>query len=505
MKKWLLLAILSHLAWGATQTIVTGTVQDATGHVATSGYVQFDLIPQNQTILYRVVGTGVIVPSSARCTINTSGSVVDSLILTNPCAVWGNDIILPANSLYRVSVAPKFQILQSTNNVLISGVSVDLSSLTLLNPQPLIGTQVNADPLVTMSLVPVINSVYSLGVSNKHYVSGYIDNLFVNSCTGAGCGGGGGGSSSVSVNGFTVSNPNFNDTVPSPQTNFLNAHFQTLGSAVSAEVPGGTSGSSFAFGNDARIVGAEQAVNKNQSPGYVGRDNVGNTSVPGVSSAQAFVGVGPFVAETSIPGSPLTPAGLAKAKIGVSNDGNWYTSYNGAAIVPLGLPASIPGHTYLGNNTGASGPTSPVQPKFADLSDQIVPLTQFPHGVGTFTFFCIGVAASSSTVLLVPGASTATTCNVSSANGEGIPMSSTGTLKNLFIKAHAAGFNASSGVVSVLVNGVASTLTCTIGTGSICNDATHTAAVNAGDLVLIQFTTQATETLAGVKATLEKY
>jgi len=79
-------------------------------------------------------------------------------------------------------------------------------------------------------------------------------------------------------------------------------------------------------------------------------------------------------------------------------------------------------------------------------------------------------------------------------------MTRAGTLKALIVSAGTGGVNASSGVVTVLKNGSTTTMTCTLGTGTSCTDITHTQAYAAGDLISIQFTTQAAETLANVKA-----
>jgi hypothetical protein len=117
---------------------------------------------------------------------------------------------------------------------------------------------------------------------------------------------------------------------------------------------------------------------------------------------------------------------------------------------------------------------------------------------------CNGTASAGSTLTLFGlGNFTALTCTQSGVAGS-IPMPSAGTLKNLRVVAVTAGVNASSGVVTVMDNGVSTGITCTLGTGTTCNDTTHTASVAAGDLILIQFTTQGAETLAGVRATVEK-
>jgi hypothetical protein len=117
---------------------------------------------------------------------------------------------------------------------------------------------------------------------------------------------------------------------------------------------------------------------------------------------------------------------------------------------------------------------------------------------------CTGVATASSTLGLYntgPNV-TATTCT-STNIGTGFSISGVRTLQNLVVTATAAGVNASSGVVTVLKNGVSTTITCTIGTGTSCTDWLHSVALADGDLISIQFTTQAADTLAGVKAIVE--
>ena len=117
---------------------------------------------------------------------------------------------------------------------------------------------------------------------------------------------------------------------------------------------------------------------------------------------------------------------------------------------------------------------------------------------------CTGTATSSSTLgLYGTGPNVTTTTCTSTTIGSGIVVSGSRTLQNLIVTASHAGVNASSGVVTVLRNGIATTLTCTIGTGTSCVDGTHTVALSDGDLISLQFTTQATEVLAGVSAIVE--
>jgi hypothetical protein len=122
------------------------------------------------------------------------------------------------------------------------------------------------------------------------------------------------------------------------------------------------------------------------------------------------------------------------------------------------------------------------------------------------TGFCSGVANSSATIGLVGfGENTALTCTAVATDNAAVVISSSGTIKNLRALVSAGGVNASSGVVTIVKNGVAQSLTCTIGTGTTCNDSADSFAIVAGDRIRAQFTTQAAETLADVRVSVEKY
>lgn len=115
---------------------------------------------------------------------------------------------------------------------------------------------------------------------------------------------------------------------------------------------------------------------------------------------------------------------------------------------------------------------------------------------------CSGVATASSTLGLYGlGQSTALTCT-STTTTLGPVMQQGGTLLGLSATSTAAGVNASSGVVTVLKNGIATSITCTIGTGTSCSDFAHSTAYNQGDVISVQFTTQVADTLAGVNASI---
>jgi len=124
-------------------------------------------------------------------------------------------------------------------------------------------------------------------------------------------------------------------------------------------------------------------------------------------------------------------------------------------------------------------------------------------GTVNYQLGCTGTAVASNTVIInAPSAQPA--CTNTTVARPITKMTSAGTLKNLFAQCTTGGVNASSGVVSVRVNGVAGAITCTLGTGTSCSDTTHTASTAAGDEVNIQFTTQAAETLANCEFAFEK-
>lgn len=123
-------------------------------------------------------------------------------------------------------------------------------------------------------------------------------------------------------------------------------------------------------------------------------------------------------------------------------------------------------------------------------------------GIGAFKGSCSGVATASSTLGLYGLGETAALTCTSTVTTLGQVAKQAGTAYGLVVSATAAGVNASSGVVTVLKNGALQTMTCTIGTGTSCADNTHTFSFSSSDVISVQFTTQAADTLAGVTATV---
>lgn len=179
MKKlWWLLLLLSSCVWGQTPVTVTGTVFDAGGNLATSGYVEFDLQPQNSGIQYFVLGVGSIAPQSVQCGINGSGQVMSLSNLSNPCTVWGNDVITPANTTYSVQFVPAGVSTNTVAQECLSGSSYNLNSpkfcpAVAIYPQ---NTSINA-PVIQGNLVPSAAGVFTLGSSLLPYASLYANNI----------------------------------------------------------------------------------------------------------------------------------------------------------------------------------------------------------------------------------------------------------------------------------------------------------------------------------------
>jgi hypothetical protein len=91
------------------------------------------------------------------------------------------------------------------------------------------------------------------------------------------------------------------------------------------------------------------------------------------------------------------------------------------------------------------------------------------------------------------------------SDNTGLPMPSAGVLANLRVLSPNTG-----AVVTVLINGKSSPLTCTIpgsgafAPGSTCSDGAHTANVAAGDLVAVKITATAQSTVQATEVALEK-
>jgi len=112
---------------------------------------------------------------------------------------------------------------------------------------------------------------------------------------------------------------------------------------------------------------------------------------------------------------------------------------------------------------------------------------------------CTGVANASVTNSLYgtgPNITTTTCASMTSTLGTGIPMTRAATLSSLFCKSTATTVSVAC---TIMVNGGASTLTCTMTAATACQDFAHTVAVVPGDLVSERIVTGAAETGANIK------
>jgi hypothetical protein len=109
---------------------------------------------------------------------------------------------------------------------------------------------------------------------------------------------------------------------------------------------------------------------------------------------------------------------------------------------------------------------------------------------------CNGVTAINASGLAVMGLGGNTGSGACSGGvptvERGAVITRAGNLHNLYINTLTAGSSGSDGIAVVQINGSATTMTCTIGTGTACSDTTHTPAVVAGDMVWIKATTVST-------------
>jgi hypothetical protein len=117
---------------------------------------------------------------------------------------------------------------------------------------------------------------------------------------------------------------------------------------------------------------------------------------------------------------------------------------------------------------------------------------------------CSGVATASQTLYPLGFGGSLLTCTDTTENLFTV-ITSAGTIRNLYVFATAAGKTANSGVVTVRKNAGDTTLTCTVGVGTTCNDTTHTFTVVAGDRLSAKIVTDAGETLANLSLSVEKW
>lgn len=179
MRKFLFITtlLITSLCWGQSPVTVTGTIQDETGNLATSGTVTFALQPQNTGVQFFINNVTVLAPTTATCGINGSGQVKNNA-LSGACQVWGNDVISPANTTYCVTYAPGGNITNTVCNELINGSNYNLNTPVFAQILP-ITPQVTAISTSALNgnIIPVANNVFTLGSTNFRYANAFINNL----------------------------------------------------------------------------------------------------------------------------------------------------------------------------------------------------------------------------------------------------------------------------------------------------------------------------------------
>jgi hypothetical protein len=149
--------------------VVQGLIVDVANNPATGGYVLFELSPLNQGLAYEIPGVCVIA-SATKGVINSNG-LLKALDGVSDLLIWPNDLILPSNTLYNITIAPNNRVTRVYNNVLLKSIQnpQDMSQFTFILPQPVIGTVIEGSPLVTESVIPLLDNVFTLGDVDHRY------------------------------------------------------------------------------------------------------------------------------------------------------------------------------------------------------------------------------------------------------------------------------------------------------------------------------------------------
>ena len=182
MKRFLLPLVLLFFvleAGAQVKTVVTANIQDVTGIVATSGYIEFKLKPSSRSTLYRIAGSFLVAAQTARCGIDVLGEI-KNLTLTGACEVWGTDLITPGNLAYDLKLAPNNKVTNTIRGLLISGATYTLTSPTFAPEISIVPEfqTITTDP-ISANIIPGADGVFNLGQDGKRWAAAYLDNLFV--------------------------------------------------------------------------------------------------------------------------------------------------------------------------------------------------------------------------------------------------------------------------------------------------------------------------------------
>jgi hypothetical protein len=165
---------------GQVPVTVTGVVTDAGNNPATSGFVQFDIQPKISSVHYFVPNVGTIT-QTVQCGIDGTGNVKSQLNLANPCLVWGNDVISPGNTTYKITLAPNGNITNVVNGECLSGGTYTLNNpvfcpIVQITPQQ---TIIRSNPF-QVNIIPNATNTYNIGSPQAQFAAVYASNLFLN-------------------------------------------------------------------------------------------------------------------------------------------------------------------------------------------------------------------------------------------------------------------------------------------------------------------------------------
>jgi len=240
-----------------------------------------------------------------------------------------------------------------------------------------------------------------------------------------------------------------------------------------------------------------------------------STKLQGIPNADAWTR-GDMVQNAAAAGNGIA----AWVNVNAGKPGEW-------AGVPLGNSNGQIGAGQIANTTGSGDVVLTKSPTVNSLTDtgttslNNVTISGTCSGctgrsLRTAQAFCTGTASSSSTLAMFGAGTSSAPCTsqVQAGGSAQILMNSSGNLSGFAVRCAHSGANSSSGVFSIwdLLNGtemsgpasgVNTGLTVTYGTtksNTALFDSTHTFAYGKGDLLRIQFTTQANETLGECEA-----
>jgi hypothetical protein len=145
--------------------------------LATSGFVDFFIQPDNSGVLYYVVGIGIIAPQQARAFISPAGTLV-AADLVSPFQMWGKSALSPGNLNFRADLYPNGLFTNSVPNLAIDGATFDLSNPTFsptIPPTP--QSVVIVTTPIQQNINPGVDNVFNIGSAIARYAAGFFNTL----------------------------------------------------------------------------------------------------------------------------------------------------------------------------------------------------------------------------------------------------------------------------------------------------------------------------------------